>query len=225
MNHSTPSSVVARWLRPAEVRWLSVLVAFEALSLLAYFVLSNTAVTDLRYVLYPFVWINVGVLAVLRTSPSAASRRSRLVSGCLAALYFLVLASLAGLVGLELGAHTHAHVHGLQVTMSAPGWGPRIGYAGDLVTATFVPYRVIGYLALSYLVYATLLDAAGAALSGVVGFASCLGCGFSIVGSLAVGAVGGMGTLATAGALSVDISTAVFLVAVALLVVRPGVDS
>jgi hypothetical protein len=202
------------------VRWLSVLVAVEAVALLGYFTLSGAAVTSVRYVLYPFVWINVGVVAVVTTP--AADRRTRLVAAA-ATLYFLTLSVLSGLLGLELGAHSHDHVHGLAVTMSAPGWGPRIAYAGPLLTATFVSFRVVGYLALSYLVYATLIDAAGSAVSGVSGFASCLSCGLPVVGSLAVGAVGTMGGVAVA-AYSVDVSTAVFVAVVALLTLRPGRD-
>ena len=211
------------WHRLPEVRWLSVLVAVEALALVGYFALSGAAVTSVRYVLYPFVWINVGVVAVVATATPAADRRTRLVAAAAATLYFLTLSALSGLVGLELGAHSHSHVHGLAVTMSAPGWGPRVAYAGPLVTATFVPFRVVGYLALSYLVYATLLDAAGRAVSGVLGLASCLSCGLPVVGSLAVGVVGTVGGVAVA-AYSVDVSTAVFVAAVALLTLRPGRD-
>jgi hypothetical protein len=211
------------WHRLPEVRWLSVLVAVEALALVGYFALSGAAVTSVRYVLYPFVWINVGVVAVVATATPAADRRTRFLAAAVAALYFLTLSALSGLVGLELGAHSHSHVHGLAVTMSAPGWGPRVAYAGSLLTATFVPFRVVGYLALSYLVYATLLDAAGRAVSGVLGLASCLSCGLPVVGSLAVGVVGTVGGVAVA-AYSVDVSTAVFVAAVALLTLRPGRD-
>jgi hypothetical protein len=220
---NTSTAAATDWLRLPEVRWLSALVVFEALAVVGYFALSSASVTSVRYVLYPFVWINVGVVAVVATTTPAASRRTKLLAGGVSLAYFLALAGLSGLVGLELGAHTHSHVHGLQFTMSTPGWGPRIGYAGSLLTATFVPFRVVGYLALSYLVYATVLDAAGAALSGVLGFASCLSCGLPIVGSLAAGAIGAMGGAAVA-AYSIDISTAVFVVAVGLLTLRPGFD-
>ena len=220
---ATPTPTRSSWFRLPAVRWLSVLVTVEAAAILGYFALSGAAVTSVRYVLYPFVWINVGVVAVVATATPEADRRTRLVAAAVAALYFLTLSALSGLVGLELGAHSHSHVHGLAVTMSAPGWGPRVAYAGSLLTATFVPFRVVGYLALSYLVYATLLDAAGRAVSGVLGLASCLSCGLPVVGSLAVGAVGTMGGVAVV-AYSVDVSTAVFVAAVALLTLRPGRD-
>lgn len=210
--------------RPA-VRWLLVLAWFEALAVVGYLALTGATVQSVRYVLYPFVWINVGALAVLRVSPPSAGRRTRLAAGGVAALYFLALAALSGLVGLELGAHTHAHVHGLQVTMAAPGWGPRVGYAGSLVTLNFVPYRVVGYLAVTYLVYAALLDAAEAAVTGLLGVGSCIGCAFSLAAG-AAGVAGGTGGVAAALAVvSVDLSTAAYVAAVALLVVRPGFDA
>ncbi|WP_224332781.1 DUF7546 family protein [Haloprofundus halobius] len=220
MRYRTSTLVGPARRLPVELRWLLALVAFETAALVGYFGFTDATVTSPRYVLYPFVWINVGVVAVLRTTPPDATRRARVVAATLSTLYFLLLAALAGLVSLELGAHTHAHVHGLQVTMAAPGWGPRVGYAGSLVTVNFVPYRVLGYLALSYLVYVTLLDAAVAVLSGVLGVVTCVGCSLPIAGSLAAGAVGGTGVVALA-TLSVDISTIVFVGAVALLTVRP----
>jgi hypothetical protein len=210
-------------LRMPAVRWLVVLVTIECAALLGYFSLTNAEVLAVRYVLYPFVWINVGVLAVLVTDPREASRRTRALAAVGAGGYFLALASLSGLVGLELG-HTHAHVSGFQFTMSAPGYGPRLAYAGSLVTATFIPYRVIGYLALSYLVYAAALDVSGAALSGLVGVGSCIGCSLPLVAPAVAGVAGGTGLLAAATTLSIDISTAVFVAAAVLLTLRPGKD-
>jgi hypothetical protein len=81
-----------------------------------------------------------------------------------------------------------------------------------------------GYLALAYLVYAAVLDLASAALSGLLGLGSCLSC-LPIVGSLAAGLAGGTGVVAAFAALSVDVSTAVFVASVALLALRPGFDS
>jgi hypothetical protein len=107
--------------------------------------------------------------------------------------------------------------------MTMPGWGPRVGYAGDVLTVNLVPFRVIGYLALAYLVYAALADLAGAALSGILGLGSCLSCTLPIVGSLGAGVAGGTGAAATLSSLSVDVSTAVFVASVALLTFRPSV--
>ncbi|MFC7203444.1 hypothetical protein ACFQJC_07965 [Haloferax namakaokahaiae] len=209
-------------------KWLLVLLWFEALAVAAYLFATPVRVEQLRYVLYPFVWINVGLLAVLVTNPPTATWRARLVAGGLAVAYFLVLGSLAGMLSVNfdalLGSAAHAaghHQTGWQFTLGAPGWGPRVGYAGEAFSVMLVPYHVVGYLALSYLVYATILDTARAAVPGVLGLVSCVGCAFPLAGSLAAGAAGGTGLVSSLRILSVDLSTVVFVVAVAVLVFRP----
>ncbi|AFK19432.1 hypothetical protein E6P09_11655 [Haloferax mediterranei ATCC 33500] len=213
--------------------WLAVLGWFEVLAVAAYLHAAPVRVDSLRYVLYPFIWINVGVVAVLWTDLPKTTRRVRLGAGAVAAAYFLVLAFLAGLLSVNLGAlvgggHVHTagrvagHAAGWQFSLGAPGWGPRVGYAGEVVSATFVPYRVVGYLALSYLVYAAVLDTARTALSGALGLVSCVGCTFPLVGGLAAGLAGGTGIVSALRALSVDVSTVVFVVAVAALVFGPA---
>lgn len=230
MSHQTRASPGSGWLQRPEAWWVTLLVAVEAVGVGGYLLLTNTDVQSVRYLLYPFVWINVGVVGVVHVTPNPTSRRARVAAGVLAAIYLLVLALLAGLVSVDLSAlvgtashtHSHAHVHGLQVTMTTPGWGPRVGYAGTAVTVNLVPFRVIGYLALSYLVYAALCDVAGAALSGVFGLGSCLSCTLPIAGSIAAGLVGGTGIVAALSALSVDLSTAVFVGSVIVLTLRPS---
>jgi hypothetical protein len=205
--------------------WLATLLAAELLALIGYFGLTEAAITQPRYVLYPLVWIAVGVWAVLRTTPPAASERARWVAGGAAAAYVLTLAFLTGLLAVYLtngGGGSHSHVHGLSVTMTAPGWGPRVSYVTHAFHVYIIPFRVIGYLALGYLLYATLLDARRAALSGVVGVATCLSCAFPLVASV----MGGLGGAALAGALatySLDLSTLAFCVAAVLLSRRPGI--
>jgi hypothetical protein len=205
--------------RPVGTRGIRVAAAVllaEVAALGTYLAVANPEVGAVRYLLYPFVWMNVGLAAAARVRVPPADRRLRIAAAVLAGTYFLALASLSGLVGLELG-HSHAHVSGLQVTLAAPGWGPRVAYGGSLLTLNFVPYRVVGYLSLTVLVYAALLDAGRRALSGLVGVASCVGCSLPLVESVAVGVVGGTAALATVEPFSVDLSTLGFVVAVGLL--------
>jgi hypothetical protein len=233
MRHQTRVSPGTEWLQRPELWWLTLLVTVEAVGLVGYLLLSNTEVGSVRYLLYPFVWINAGVVGVVHVTPRPADRRAQVVAGVLAGLYFLVLAGLAGLVSVDVASllgtaghhahgHTHAHVRGLQVTMTVPGWGPRVSYAGTGVTLNLVPFRVVGYLALSYLVYAALCDLASAAVSGLLGLGSCLSCTLPIVGSLSAGLVGGAGVVAALSTHSVDLSTAVFVGSVLLLALRPS---
>ncbi|WP_318567064.1 DUF7546 family protein [Salinigranum marinum] len=231
MSYGTRSVGGSDWLHRPEAWWLACLLVVETVGLVGYFALTNAEVQAVRYVLYPFVWINVGVLAVVHVTPRATSRRVRLGATAVAAGYFVVLGLLAGLVSVDTAAllggghgHSHAHVHGVQVAMTAPGWGPRVGYAGSVLTVNLVPFRVIGYLALSYLVYAALCDLAGTALSGVLGFGSCLSC-LPVFGSFAAGLAGGTGVVTALSALSVDVSTAVFVTSVLVLAIRPTRDA
>ena len=211
---------------PRDLWWLVPVVLAELLLVVGYLGATGSSVTsfaDVRYALYPFVWIDVGLLAVVRVRPASAGPRLRWVAAGVGVAYFLVLAWLAGLVAVYTSGHphSHAHLHGWVVSMSAPGWGPRVGYAADWFHAYFVPYRVVGYAALAYLVYATVVDASRAAFSGVLGVFACLGCAFPLLASV-TGALLGPTAAATAYAASMDVSTAVFVFAVALLSWRPG---
>jgi hypothetical protein len=210
-----------------EARWIGLVLAVELWLLGLYFGLTPAEPTSIRYALYPFVWINVGLWVVVKATPPSADRRHRVGAAALALAYFLVLAALSGLVGLHFEDHHHGHVFsGLYTTMGAPGWGPAVAYVGGTVHLSFVPYLVIGYLALAYLVYVAVLDATRAALSGVLGLASCVGCTLPVVGSLVAGVAGGSSAVtAAAYSLSIDISTGVFVLAAALLYWRPGFDS
>jgi hypothetical protein len=103
-----------------------------------------------------------------------------------------------------------------------PGWGPAVTYAGSGLTLTLVPFRVVGYLALAYLVYATVLDAARSAVTGALGLLSCVSCSWPVLASLASGVAGsGSGIAAAVTTGSYGLSTLVFVVTVTLLVWRP----
>lgn len=205
-----------------ELPLLGALLAFEAVAVAGYFLLTPATAPEPRYVVYPFVWINVGLVAVAHVEPPTGGPRR--LAAAISGGYFLALAYITGLIGLYLGGHgdhSHSHLEGLTVSMTTPGWGPRVAYVTDLFHVYFVPFRVIGYIALAYLLYAAIRELTATATSGLVGLAACLGCSFPFVGAVAV-AVGGAGLAAFVSTYSVDISTAMFVVAVGLLVWRPG---
>lgn len=214
------------------------ILAAELLAIGAYFGLTGAGIRDVRYAIYPFIWINVGLWAVHRRPAPSAGRPAQLIAGGLAAGYFLVLANLTGLIAVHVPApalslqtagvvpqlpvaHGGAIPTGWEVRMSPPGWGPRIAYVGEGWHAYFIPYRVLGYLALAYLVYGAVLETVGAALPAIIGVASCIGCTVPLAAPALLG-VGGLVGLTTSG-LSVDLSTVAFLTAVALLAWRPRV--
>ena len=208
--------------RPAALG-LAILLVTEAALALAY--VTSPLVAGVRdpvafafVILQPFVWIDVGLLAVLTTAPPDTSARRRRLGVLLAGGYFLVLAYFGGL----LGGGTGTGAAGVNWLLP-PGYSPRLFYDGALVALALEPYKLVGYAALAYLVYVTVLDAAGATVSGVVGIFSCVSCTWPIVGTVAASVFGGSSALAAAAMdQAYPLSTLVFLSAVALLWWRPS---
>jgi hypothetical protein len=197
------------------------LVNFELLVVFAYLALVQPTITRPWFYAYPFVWINVGVWAVWRTDfPSAAGLR-RWGARALATGYFLVLGYVGGLYGVSGGVAVGLR---LELTALPPGWAPALIYGGELFQFAILPFKLVGYLTLAYLVYATVLDAAAGLVGGVVGLFSCISCTLPVVAGVLSGFVGGSGAVATtAYAQSYALSTAVFVLTVGLLVWRPTV--
>ena len=193
----------------------------QAVGVILYYAATSAALTKPRYVVYGLLWVNVGLLAIYEAGPPAdadfAQRRRALA---VAAGYFGLLAVVGGLVASGLGADAT----GFRVAWLTPGWGPALLYAGHTVSVVLMPAYVVGYLALSYLLYVTVLDAAGSAVGGLLGLVSCVSCTWPVLATVASALLGGAGFLATsATSVPYDLSTAVFLLTVALLYWRPGV--
>jgi len=83
---------------------------------------------------------------------------------------------------------------------------------------TVLPFEVVGYLALAALVYTVALAGARAAVAGLLGVATCVGCLWPVGAALAA-ALGGVGSpLATAvPRVAYDLSTALFVVTAGVL--------
>ncbi|WP_132058670.1 DUF7546 family protein [Halorussus amylolyticus] len=210
------------------LRW-GVVLNFELLLILGYFALASSGVIgttpeSLATLVYPFVWINVGAWAVLGTTPASASRTQVRVAGAIAGSYLLVLLVAGGVFGPGHVTHGHTHSTGLRfaVTSLPPGWGPALLYGGAYLNVVLMPYKLIGYAALAYLVYATVLDASGTPISGLLGLLSCVSCTFPVLAAIATGVAGGTSGLATAVySQSYALSTVVFVLTVGLLYWRP----
>ncbi|MFB6137260.1 MAG: ABC transporter ATP-binding protein [Halobacteriaceae archaeon] len=226
------------WLRPhpTTLLWLGPLLLVEAIAVLAYAARPTVHVTNPVYLLVPFVWIDVGVWAAARAPlpaswtddgtglgpASGPSRRLVAVAGAIGVGYFLVLAWVSGVFAV---APPPEYVPaGLRVTMRLPpGFAPVVHYVGGGMVVTGFLYELVGYAALAYLVAVRVLEASGAALSGVLALFSCVSCTWPVLGSLAAAAFGttsAVAAFATNEALLV--STAVYLSAVALLSWRPS---
>jgi hypothetical protein len=197
----------------AAVRWWLLVVAAELALVTAYLAVTDVVITEPRYVVYPFAWINVGVWAMLRIRTPAVDRRQWSVAAALSAGYLFLLLVAGGTLQLGIGGPLAggavASVH-----WNIPGLGPILVYGTPRVRLSIIPFKVVGYVAMSYLVYARLLDATRAVLSGVLGLFSCVGCAFSLLLPL-LGATTLFGSALTG--LAWDLSTVVFLFTVALL--------
>lgn len=221
------SNVTADRLLPVlsarQVAWVALIGNLQLVAVVAYYAFTSAAVLEPRYTLYGLLWVNVGALAVYRVDPPRdvgfATRRRALA---VAAAYFGLLAVFGGLIGTGLGELAT----GFRIAWLPPGWGPAVLYGGRNVVVSLTPAFVVGYVALSYLVYVTVLEASRSAVAGVVGLFSCVSCTWPVLAAVGSSVLGGAGILgATALGASwwyYDLSTAVFLVTVALLYWRPG---
>lgn len=209
-----------RWLASVDVPWRTVSVwlavtVLEVYAIAAYFALTPDSPTgDLRYLFYPLVWTNAGVWAVVRADPAPGNWRHRAVGVAVAAAYFLAVLYVPG----KLGPGTAGGAVAVRVEMAAPGWGPLVAVTSPWLRAFLVPFEVVGYAALSYLVYANALQFSRRTLSSVLGLATCVGCTVPVLAPL-VGAFGGptAGLATTAYAWSYDLGTGVFLLTLGLL--------
>jgi hypothetical protein len=215
---STRLAAVTRPLRATGVppRRLAVslagLLGVEALLLGAWIWLTPGDVTAPRYLLYPFVWIDASLLAVAlvlgdaRTRQDSASIRPAVLPVLVGVGYAVLLLWAGGLVGRGGGSGT------LTLLTAPPGWGPILLYDGVLRLAV-VPFKLVGYLVLAWLVALVVAAAGRPLVSGALGLVTCVSCTGPLVLALVATLGGGSVTAyAAVSDLSYDLSTVVFLV-------------
>jgi len=184
-----------------------------------YYSFTDLRLVEPRYVGYALLWLNVSALVLRRARPPAGvGFRTRRRAVAVAAAYFGLLAVTGGLVGTGVESPG-----GFRVAWLTAGWGPAPIYAGSSLSVVLMPTYVVGYAALAYLVYITLLETTRSAVGGLLGLLSCVSCTWPVLAT-AGAALFGAGSFLSASAmeLSLDLSTAVFLATVALLYWRPG---
>jgi hypothetical protein len=201
------------------------IVAVELLLIFSYTQAMNARL--LPFHVYPFVWLNLSAWALWRASTPPAPRRRRWIARVAAGGYFLVLAYIGGIVRPGHAFQDHGAVPAEQLTSGLrvlvelpPGFSPAVTYSGMYVIMSLVPYMVVGFLALTYLLYVTLLSASGDASIGLVGLFSCVGCSFPLLATLLSG---GAASAAAAFVYSqaYTLSTVVFAVTLLVLYWRP----
>ena len=205
--------------RRTAVYWAMVINA-EFLILVGYYTLAtDVTLRDPLFAVIPFVWINLAGWAVMHTEVPAAPSRKKATAAAVAVGYFGLLAVFGGIVNGPSGV-TSSYLNVLQLP---PGWNPAFFYSGSLFSLVVLPYKLVGFAALSYLVYVTALDAASALAGGVLGLFSCVSCTFPVLAGLVSGLAGGGSAIAGfTYANSYLLSTAVFGVTVVLLTWRPS---
>ncbi|USZ68741.1 hypothetical protein NGM10_03140 [Halorussus salilacus] len=197
--------------------WAGLLVNTEIILTVVYLLAADVTIEEWRFLVYPFVWLNVAIWALVRTDPTPRSSRDRYLGAGIAVGYFLALAYAGGLVAPP----GHAAM-GWRLAWLPPGWGPALMFTGESFKLTLMPYNLVGYAALAYLVYATVLDAAGSAISGALGLLSCVSCTWPVFAGLLTSVAGAGSAIATvANEWSYAISTVVFVLTVGLLSWRP----
>ena len=194
------------------VTWAAVLNA-EFILILGYVVNTAQPATDPFLLVFPFIWLNIAGLVILRVRPELTSRRRTVGSAVIALGYLLVLGYVGGVYG------TGGQGTGLRlVTQAPPGFSPTVVFSGATLSVVLIPWKVAGYLALSYLVFVTAVDASGGTVGGIVGLFSCVSCVLPILASILGGFVGVGATLSQAAlSQSYGLSTVVFVTSVGLL--------
>lgn len=204
--------------------WGALLVLSELLAVLLFVLQPGITPTDPLIYVYPFVWINVGLWGVVVVSLPEAESHHRRGAALLVAAYVLVLGYAAGMLapgGIPPGVDGPFT---LKLANVPPGWGPSVTAYAPGFSVQLMPYQVVGYAALAYLVYATLLDAATSAAGGALGLLTCVSCSWPVLSSIVSGLVGSTAALTAAVyARPYGLATVAFVLTVVVLVWRPGV--
>jgi len=204
-----------------EVQVAALVVNLELVAVLAYFALTSASVSSPLFTLYGLIWVNLALVVFARYRPPAGDAGTRRRALAVAVGYVLLLAVFGGVVGVAPPRTTP----GVEVALLPPGWGPALVVNVGVAAAVLMPAKVLGYGALAYLLYGTVVDAASAGVAGVLGLFSCVSCSLPILAGAATAVVGGGGfVVAAVAGIGYGPSTLVFAVTVALLWWRPGFD-
>ena len=191
---------------------------------LGYLLIADITITQPRYTIYGLLWIFVGAIVIWKTNPASADARTRRRATIVAIVYLSILSIVGGVIITTGGnaANALTQSFGIRVATLLPGWGPAPIITTPIGAVVLMPARIVGYFALTYLVYATVIDAARAAVSGIVGLLSCVSCSWPVIASVLSGVLGGGSAVAAIAVdFSYDVSTVVFILTIALLYWRP----
>lgn len=214
---TTTATRVASFLsRPRVTVWAAILNA-EIILMVWYYTLTPSIPTDLLSLAYPWMWINASIWAVSRVELTPTNNRTRNLALAVGVGYFVVLGYFGGLYNFT-GSGL-----GFRLAMLPPGWGPVPIYSAETFTIALLPFKLVGFLVLAYLVSATVVDATSAGLAGFVGLFSCVSCTWPLLATVFTGIFGTASAAATVvTGQPYGVSTVVFLASVGMLVWRPS---
>lgn len=213
---TTPIDRVTSFLSRPRVTVGAAILNVEVILLVWYYALMPAVPTDLLILAYPFIWINASIWAISRVRFSPTSTRIRYLALGIGVGYFLVLGNFGGLYNFT-GSGL-----GFRIAMLPPGWGPVPIYSASTFTIALLPFKLIGFLTLAYLVAVTVVDATASGLAGFVGLFSCVSCTWPLLATVLTGIFGTASAAASiVSGQPYGASTVVFLASVGMLVWRP----
>lgn len=211
MSHS--AAVWSSVRSPIRAAVATAVVATVALltAIATYLRLTDAVITTGRSLSYPVVWIVTSLTAAVWIGLTVRGRPRRWRGVAIGGGYTLVIAWLTGLLGATTGGFP------LRVHAAPPGWGPIILYDSGLLRLSIVPFKLIAYLALGYVIYALVAAHRGSIRAAAVGVFSCVSCTGPLLVAI-IGAVGGTQATTAVATAGYDIATAALVATFGLLV-------
>jgi len=210
---SHPTAVWSSARSPIRAAVATAVVATVALltAIATYLRLTDAVITTGRSLSYPVVWIVTSLTAAVWIGLTVRGRPRRWRGVAIGGGYTLVIAWLTGLLGATTGGFP------LRVHAAPPGWGPIILYDSGLLRLSIVPFKLIAYLALGYVIYALVAAHRGSIRAAAVGVFSCVSCTGPLLVAI-IGAVGGTQATTAVATAGYDIATVALVATFGLLV-------
>jgi len=211
MSHS--AAVWSSVRSPIRAAVATAVVATVALltAIATYLRLTDAVITTGRSLSYPVVWIVTSLTAAVWIGLTVRGRPRRWRGVAIGGGYTLVIGWLTGLLGATTGGFP------LRVHAAPPGWGPIILYDSGLLRLSIVPFKLIAYLALGYVIYALVAAHRGSIRAAAVGVFSCVSCTGPLLVAI-IGAVGGTQATTAVATAGYDIATVALVATFGLLV-------
>lgn len=180
-------------------------------AIITYLHLTAATITAGRSLAYPVVWIVSSLTAGVWIGLTVRGRPRRWRGVVIGGGYTLGVAWLTGLIGSTTGGFP------LRVHAAPPGWGPIVLYDSGLLRFSIVPFKLIAYVALGYIIYALVAAHHGSIRAAALGVVSCVSCTGPVL-LAAVGAIGGTQATTAVATVGYDIATAALVATLGLLV-------